>query len=125
MFRIQWHVLPEQQIVWTALTMIYGIGLPSSKKILAKCNIAHNKRVKDLTEEEQKMITDEIKDYYIVESDLRREVGNAIKRLKEIKCYRGMRHNLGLPVRWQRTSQNAHTAKKLLGRSRVRPVLKK
>jgi small subunit ribosomal protein S13 len=62
---------------------------------------------------------------YPLENDLRREVWFAIKRLKEIKCYRGMRHNLGLPVRWQKTRKNARTAKKLLGRSRVRPVLKK
>lgn len=124
MFRIQWHVLSENRVIWTALTQIYGIGLPSSKEILEKFGIPLNKRVKDITEEEQKLIADHIKEM-VVESDLRREVGNAIKRLKEIRCYRGMRHNLGLPVRGQRTSQNGHTAKKLLGRSRVRPVLKK
>jgi small subunit ribosomal protein S13 len=88
-------------------------------------NIPLNKRVKDITEDEQKLLADHVNDNMVVENDLRREVGNAIKRLKEIRCYRGMRHNLGLPVRGQRTSQNAHTAKKLLGRSRVRPVLKK
>lgn len=125
MFRIQWHVLPENQIIWTALTKIYGIWLPTSKKLLEQFSIPHNKRVKDITEDEQKLLADYIKDNMIVESDLKREVGNAIKRLKEIRCYRGMRHNLGLPVRWQRTSQNAHTAKKLLGRSRVRPTIKK
>lgn len=125
MFRIQWHVLPENQIIWTALTKIYGIGLPQSKKLLEKFSIPHNKRVKDITEDEQKLLGDYVKDHMVVESDLKREVGNAIKRLKEIRCYRGMRHNLGLPVRWQRTSQNAHTAKKLLGRSRVRPTIKK
>ncbi len=124
MFRIQWHVLPENQVIWTALTKIYGVGLQVSKKLLAKHNIPLNKRVRDISEEEQKVISDEIKES-IVENDLRREVGNAIKRLKEIRCYRGMRHNLGLPVRGQQTKQNGHTAKKLLGRSRVRPVLKK
>jgi small subunit ribosomal protein S13 len=60
-----------------------------------------------------------------LESDLKREVASAIKRLKEIKCYRGMRHNLWLPVRWQCTRKHARTAKKLLGRTRVRPILKK
>ena len=125
MFRIQWHVLPENQIIWTALTKIYGIGLPQSKKLLERFNIPYNKRVKDITEEEQKLLADYVKDNMVVESDLKREVGNAIKRLKEIRCYRGMRHNLGLPVRGQLTSQNAHTAKKLLGRSRVRPTIKK
>lgn len=125
MFRIQWHVLPENQVIWTALTKIYGIGLPQSKRLLEMFSIPLNKRVKDINEDEQKLLADYAKDHMVIESDLKREVGNAIKRLKEIRCYRGMRHNLGLPVRGQRTSQNAHTAKKLLGRSRVRPTLKK
>jgi len=81
-------------------------------------------KVADLGEDDQKKISDELKNY-VLESDLKREVASAIKRLKEIKCYRGMRHNLGLPVRGQLTRKNARTAKKLLGRSKVRPVLKK
>lgn len=81
-------------------------------------------KVAALTEEDQKKISDELKKY-VLESDLKREVAAAIKRLKEIKCYRGMRHNLGLPVRGQLTRKNARTAKKLMGRSKVRPVLKK
>lgn len=125
MFRIQGHVLPENQVIRTALTKIFGIGLETSKKILTWFNIPLNTRVKDITEDQQKLIADHVKDDMVVESDLKREVGNAIKRLKEIRCYRGMRHNLGLPVRGQQTKQNGHTAKKLLGRSRVRPVLKK
>ncbi len=125
MFRIQWHVLPENQVIWTALTMIYGIGLPTSKKLLEKFSIPLNKRVKDITEDEQKLLGDHMKDNMEIESDLRREVGNSIKRLKEIRCYRGMRHNMWLPVRWQRTSQNTHTDKKLLGRSIVITILKK
>lgn len=124
MFRIQWHVLPENRVIWTALTMVYGIWLPTSKKILEKYKIALNTRVKDLTEDDQKNLSDELKDM-VLESDLKRQVASDIKRLKENRCYRGMRHNLGLPVRWQNTWQNAHTAKKLLGRSKVRPVLKK
>ena len=81
-------------------------------------------KVSALTEEDQKKISDELKNYTL-ESDLKREVATAIKLLKEIKCYRGMRHNLWLPVRWQLTRKNAKTAKKLLWRSKVRPVLKK
>ena len=118
------HVLPEEKSIWIALTNIYGIGRERSKKILAAPNIEIMKKVRDISEEEQKMISDELKKY-VLENDLKREVAAAIKRLKEIKCYRGMRHNLGLPVRGQLTRKNARTAKKLLGRSKVRPVLKK
>jgi small subunit ribosomal protein S13 len=74
--------------------MIYGIGLPTSKKLLEKFSIPLNKRVKDITEDEQKLLGDHMKDNMVIESDLRREVGNSIKRLKEIRCYRGMRHNM-------------------------------
>ena len=124
MFRLMGHVLPEEKSIWIALTNIYGIGRERSKKILAALNIEIMKKVKDISEEEQKMISDELKKY-VLENDLKREVAASIKRLKEIKCYRGMRHNLGLPVRGQLTRKNARTAKKLLGRSKVRPVLKK
>ena len=124
MFRLMGHVLPEEKSIWIALTNIYGIGRERSKKILAALNIEIMKKVKDISEEEQKMISDELKKN-VLENDLKREVAAAIKRLKEIKCYRGMRHNLGLPVRGQLTRKNARTAKKLLGRSKVRPVLKK
>ena len=124
MFRLMGHVLPEEKSIWIALTNIYGIGRERSKKILAALNIEIMKKVKDISEEEQKMISHELKKY-VLENDLKREVAAAIKRLKEIKCYRGMRHNLGLPVRGQLTRKNARTAKKLLGRSKVRPVLKK
>lgn len=124
MFRLMGHVLPEEKSIWIALTNIYGIGRERSKKILAALNVEIMKKVKDISEEEQKMISDELKKY-VLENDLKREVAAAIKRLKEIKCYRGMRHNLGLPVRGQLTRKNARTAKKLLGRSKVRPVLKK
>ncbi len=118
------HVLPDEKSAWIALTNIYGIGRVRSQKILEKVNIDPMKKVKDLSEDEQKKISDELKNY-VLESDLKREVAAAIKRLKEIKCYRGMRHNLGLPVRGQLTRKNAKTAKKLLWRSKVRPVIKK
>jgi small subunit ribosomal protein S13 len=124
MFRLQGHVIPDKKAIWIGLTMVFGIGLPKSRTLLTKLNIPFEKKVRDLTEEEIKAISDEVKEM-VVENDLRREVAASIKRLKEVKCYRGMRHNLGLPVRGQRTIRHAKTAKKLLGRARVRPVLKK
>lgn len=124
MFRLQGHVIPDKKAIWIGLTMVFGIGLPKSRTLLTKLQIPLEKKVRDLTEEEIKAISDEIKEM-VVENDLRREVASSIKRLKEVKCYRGMRHNLGLPVRGQSTMRHAKTAKKLLGRARVRPVLKK
>jgi len=124
MFRLMGHVLPEEKSIWIALTTIYWIGRERSRKILDQLKINYMKKVKDVTEEEQKLISDELKNY-VLENDLKREVASAVKRLKEIKCYRWMRHNLWLPVRGQLTRKNARTAKKLLGRSKVRPVLKK
>lgn len=119
-----WHVLEENKSIWIALTAIYGIGRNKSMKILESLEIAYMTKVKDVTEDEQKKLSDELKKF-VLENDLKREIAHAIKRLKEIKCYRGMRHNVGLPVRGQCTRKNARTAKKLLGRSKVRPVLKK
>ncbi len=124
MFRLSWHVLPENKSIWIWLTAVYGIGLKRSKTILEKAKINYLKKVKDITEDEQKKILEQIQKY-VLENDLKREIAFAIKRLKEIKCYRGMRHNLWLPVRGQLTRKNGKTAKKLLGRSKVRPVLKK
>lgn len=124
MLRLLGHVIPDNKSIWIGLTAIYGIGLKRSKSILQEIGIPYTKKVKDLTPEDEKKIVDVLKDMTL-ENDLRREVQSHIKRLKEIKCYRGMRHNLWLPVRWQSTRKNAKTAKKLLGRSKVRPVLKK
>jgi len=91
MFRLQGHVLRSNQVIWTALTTVFGIGRPTSKKILEKFDIALHTRVSELDEDQQKLISDEIKEM-VVESDLKREVATHIKRLKEIRCYRGMRH---------------------------------
>lgn len=124
MFRLLWHVLPENKSIRIGLTAIYGIWLKKSDMILKKLKINRMKKIKDITEDEQKKIGDEIRTF-VLENDLKREVAFAVKRLKEIKCYRGMRHNVGLPVRGQVTRKNARTAKKLLGRSKVRPILKK
>jgi len=118
------HVLDENKSIWIALTAIYGVGRNRSKKILETLDVTLLKKVKDIDEEEQKKISDELRKC-VLENDLKREIAHAIKRLKEIKCYRGMRHNVWLPVRGQITRKNAKTAKKLLGRSKVRPVLKK
>lgn len=123
MFRLMWHVLPDSKSIWIALTDIYGIGRKKSRKILDTLKISYMKKIKDISEEEQKIIADELKKY-VLENDLKREIAFAIKRLKEIKCYRGNRHSMWLPVRGQLTRKNARTAKKLLGRSKVRPVLK-
>lgn len=124
MFRLLWHVLPDNKSIWIALTSIYWIGRKKSETILKELWVDIMKKVQDLSESDEKAISQHMKDM-ILENDLRREVKWDIKRLQEIKCYRGMRHNLWLPVRWQLTRKNARTAKKLLWRSKVRPVLKK
>lgn len=111
MARISGVDIPNQKRVEIALTYIYGIGLTSSKKILAKTGIDPDKRAKDLTEDEISKLRDEIENHYKVEGELRREVALNIKRLVEIKCYRGIRHRKGLPVRGQRTKTNARTRK--------------
>ena len=111
MARISGVDIPNQKRVEIALTYIYGIGLTSSQKILAKTGIDPDKRAKDLTEDEISKLRDEIENHYKVEGELRREVALNIKRLTEIKCYRGIRHRKGLPVRGQRTKTNARTRK--------------
>ena len=93
------------------MTYIYGIGLPTSQKILAEAGINPDTRVKDLTEDEVAKIREIISHTYQVEGDLRREVALNIKRLTEIGCYRGIRHRRGLPVRGQKTKTNARTRK--------------
>jgi len=103
--------LPRDKRVEVALTYIYGIGRPSSRKILAQTGINPDTRVKDLTEEEIAKIREVINKSYKVEGDLRREVSMSIKRLMDIGCYRGLRHRRGLPVRGQRTKTNARTRK--------------
>lgn len=124
MLRLMWHVIPDNKSIWIGLTMIYGIWRKKSSTMLAEIGIDEMTKVKDISEEQEKALSEHLKTL-LLENDLRREVRWHIKRLKEIKCYRGMRHNLGLPVRGQNTNKNAKTAKKLLGRAKVRPVLKK
>ena len=124
MLRLMWHIIPEKKSIRIWLTFIYWIGTKKSYAILKKVWIEPMNKVVDLTDKDEKKIVDELWNH-IVENDLRREVQWHIKRLKEIKCYRWMRHNLWLPTRWQSTRKNARTAKKLMWRKRVRPVLKK
>ena len=111
MARIAGVDIPNNKRVEIALTYIYGIGLKSSRDILAKTGINPDTRAKDLTEQEVAKLRDEIESTYHVEGDLRREIAFNIKRLVEINCYRGIRHRKGLPVRGQRTKTNARTRK--------------
>ena len=111
MARISGVDLPREKRVEVGLTYVYGIGLPSSQKILAEAGINPDTRVKDLTEDEVSKLREIIDKDYVVEGDLRRNVALDIKRLMEIGCYRGVRHRKGLPVRGQRSKTNARTRK--------------
>jgi small subunit ribosomal protein S13 len=99
--------IPREKRVEIALTYIFGIGLPTSQKILAQANVNPDTRVRDLTEEQVNRLRDIIDRRHKVEGDLRREVALNIKRLQEIGSYRGLRHRRNLPVRGQRTKTNA------------------
>ena len=110
MARIAGVDLPNEKRVEIGLTYIFGIGLSTSKKILAATGVNPDTRVRDLTEDEIQNLRNEI-DNYNVEGDLRRDIALDIKRLMEINCYRGIRHRKGLPVRGQRSKTNARTRK--------------
>lgn len=103
--------LPRNKRIEIGLTYIYGIGLTTSKKILAETGVSPDTRTDDLTEEELAKLRDYIQNNLTVEGDLHREVSQNVKRLMEIGCYRGLRHRRGLPVRGQRTHTNARTRK--------------
>ncbi len=103
--------IPNNKRIEIALTYIYGIGLTSSKEILAKTGIDPDTRAKDLTEDQIAALREEIEANYHVEGDLRRTVAMNIKKLMEINSYRGSRHKRSLPVRGQRTKTNARTRK--------------
>ncbi len=109
MARIAGVDIPRNKRVEVALTYIFGIGPTSAKQIIAKTNVDPDTRVNNLTEEEVNRIRETVDKEYTVEGDLRRTVGMNIKRLQEIKCYRGIRHSRGLPVHGQRTRTNART----------------
>ena len=103
--------LPRNKRIEIGLTYIYGIGLTTSRKIIAATGVNPDTRTDDLTEEELSKLRDYIQNNLTVEGDLHREVSQNIKRLMEIGCYRGLRHRRGLPVRGQRTHTNARTRK--------------
>lgn len=111
MARIAGVDLPREKRVEIGLTYIFGVGLPTSQKILKETGVNPDIRVKDLSEDQVSLIRDYIEKNLHVEGDLKREVGLNIKRLMEIGCYRGVRHRKGLPVRGQSTKQNARTRK--------------
>ncbi len=111
MARISGVDLPREKRVEIGLTYIYGIGRTSSARILKEANVDPDTRVRDLTDDEVKRISEIINETQVVEGDLRREIALNIKRLQEIGCYRGIRHRKGLPVRGQKTKTNARTRK--------------
>ncbi len=112
MARIEGVDLPREKRIEIGLTYIYGIGRSTSAKILKECGVNPDTRVRDITDDEVKKITEAIdKLGVMVEGDLRREIALNIKTLQEIGCYRGIRHRKGLPVRGQNTKNNARTRK--------------
>ena len=111
MARIAGVNIPLNKRVEIGLTYIYGVGQPTSKKLLAELGISPDTYVRDLTDDEVSKLRDKIDNDLLVEGDLRRERSQAIKRLMEIGCYRGIRHRRGLPVRGQNTKTNARTRK--------------
>jgi len=103
--------IPTNKRVDISLTYIFGVGRTNAKKILAEAGIDAAKRVSELTEHEVNKLNAVVANSYKVEGDLRREVQQNIRRLMEIRCYRGIRHQRGLPVRGQRTRTNSRTRK--------------
>ena len=111
MARIAGATIPAEKRVEIALTYIYGIGLATSRKMLAELSINPDTRVQDLSDDDVNRLRRMIEDTHKVEGDLKREVLTNIKRLKEINCYRGIRHAKHLPVRGQRTKTNTRTVR--------------
>lgn len=126
MARIAGIDLPNEKRADIGLTVIYGIGRSNVADVLKKANVEGSKRIKDLSEEEVNRIQKAIEGM-VVEGDLRREIGQNVKRLEDIGTYRGLRHRRGLPVRGQNTRHNARTRKgkkKTVGTVRKDVVLK-
>jgi small subunit ribosomal protein S13 len=120
--------IPNDKRVEIALTYIYGIGKTTSNKILEQASIDKNIRIKDLSNEDLNKLRNVIEKSYKIEGDLRREILLNIKRLKEIKSYRGSRHSKGLPARGQRTKTNSRTRrgnKRGLATSGKKPIAQK
>lgn len=111
MARIAGVNIPTNKRVLIALQYIHGIGQKNAAEIMQKVNIPTDRRVSQLSDQEVLQIREVIDRDYMVEGDLRRDVGINIKRLMDLGCYRGLRHRRGLPVRGQRTHTNARTRK--------------
>ena len=112
MARIAGVDLPREKRIEIGLTYVYGIGRSTANKLLAEAGVNPDTRVRDITDDEVKKLTEAIDKLNVtVEGDLRREIALNIKRLQEIGCYRGIRHRKGLPVRGQNTKNNARTRK--------------
>lgn len=124
MLRISGVNVPDEKRIEISLTYIFGIGPSTASKILDELKISKLKRTKDLSEEEQKEIRDYVEKKIRVEGELKHVVRTNIKRLKEISCYRGTRHQKGLPVRGQRTKTNNRTVRgnvrRTMGSGRVK-----
>lgn len=115
MARVAGIEIPNNKRLWVSLMSIYGIGEVSAKKICDKANVDKDTLVSEMAETDLDKVRKAVEEGYRVEGELRREVFRDIKRLKDIRAYRGIRHKLGLPVRGQRTRHNARTRK---GKSR-------
>ena len=111
MARIAGVNIPDEKRIEYALTYVYGIGVSTSRKILEDLNISLDKRAKELDAEELNKLREVIEKKYRVEGELHHEIKTNVKRLKEIKSYRGSRHSKGLPVRGQRTKTNTRTVR--------------
>lgn len=109
MARISGVTIPNDKQIWVALTYVYGIGPKTADTILEAAKVERTIRTKDLTDAETARIQDFINETYTVEGELQRIVNGNIKRLKDIKAYRGLRHAASLPSRGQRTKTNART----------------
>ncbi|HEY4160931.1 MAG TPA: 30S ribosomal protein S13 [Candidatus Saccharimonadales bacterium] len=107
--RISGVTIPADKQIWVALTYVYGIGPKTADDILAAAGVERTVRAKDLTDAEVARIQDYVNEHLTVEGELQRVVAANIKRLKEIKAYRGLRHSANLPSRGQRTKTNART----------------
>ncbi|EKE15732.1 MAG: 30S ribosomal protein S13 [uncultured bacterium] len=111
MIRVSGINLPDEKKIKVALTYIYGIGETTSEKILEKLGIDKEIRTKDMDAKDANKLRDEIEKHYKVEGELKHEVKMNVKRLKEVGCYKGVRHQKGLPVRGQRTKTNSRTVR--------------
>ena len=103
--------IPNDKVIWIALTYLFGIGRTTSKMICEEAKVEPLVKTRELTDEEISRITSIIEKRCVVEGQLRRQISQNIQRLKDIACYRGLRHRRGLPVRGQRTRSNARTRK--------------